>query len=110
MTRGSTLLGLLACACAAAAQADPPPPGPGRALFLAHCATCHLGQGGLVGQAGPPDLLAGVLPRGESAEALALWIRNGTGSPAMPAFAEGLSEAEIAELVRYIRAERAARR
>ena len=89
---------------------DPAPPEPGRALFLAHCATCHLGQGGLVGQAGPPDLLAGVLPRGESAEALALWIRNGTGSPAMPAFAEGLSESEIAELVRYIRAERAARR
>ena len=96
--------------CAATAQADPAPAGSGRTLFLAHCATCHLGQGGLVGQAGPPDLLAGVLPRGESAEALTLWIRNGTGTPAMPAFAEGLSGSEIAEIVRYILAERAARR
>jgi mono/diheme cytochrome c family protein len=83
---------------------------PGRALFLTNCATCHLGQGGLVGQTGPPDLLRDPLPRGESAEALATWIANGTGSPGMPAFSGGLSPAEIDQLVRYIRAERALRR
>jgi len=104
-------IALVLLACAQAPPAPPPrPPDSGRALFLAHCATCHLGQGGLVGQAGPPDLLGGVLPRGENEAALAHWIRNGTGSPAMPAFAGGLSEPEIAELVRYIRAEREARR
>jgi len=87
-----------------------PAPDPGRELFLANCATCHLGQGGLVGQSGPPDLLHDPLPRGDSAEALAAWIRNGTGSPAMPAFADGLSPAEIDAIVRYIRSERALKR
>jgi mono/diheme cytochrome c family protein len=82
-------------------------PDPGRALYLANCATCHLGQGGLIGQAGPPDLLRDPLPRGDGAEALATWIRQGTGSPAMPAFGEALSPEEIDALVRYIRAQRA---
>ena len=82
----------------------------GRKLFLANCATCHLGQGGLIGQAGPPDLLNGPLPRGDSEAALTAWTANGTGSPAMPAFAGGLSPAEIAEVVRYIREERALKR
>lgn len=104
------LIGVLGCAAAPAVDPRVSESHSGRALFLAHCATCHLGQGGLVGQAGPPDLLGGTLPRGDTPEALALFIRNGTGSPAMPAFGEGLSPAEIAELVRYIRAERATRR
>ena len=85
-------------------------PDAGRALYLANCATCHMGQGGLVGQAGPPELLLDPLPRGESAEALTTWITNGTGSPGMPAFKDGLSPAEIDVLVRWIRAERALRR
>jgi mono/diheme cytochrome c family protein len=82
-------------------------PDPGRALFLTNCATCHLGQGGLVGQAGPPQLLRDPLPRGDSAQALAAWTANGTGSPGMPAFAGGLSAAEIDAIVGYIRRERA---
>ena len=99
-----------AFACAAAPVDPPVAPNAGRALFLASCATCHLGQGGLIGQAGPPDLLRGPLPRGDSEGALTAWTANGTGSPAMPAFAGGLSAAEIAEVVRYIRAERALKR
>jgi mono/diheme cytochrome c family protein len=89
---------------------EPGTPTEGRALFLANCATCHLGQGGLVGQSGPPDLLRGALPRGDGEAALIQWTANGTGSPAMPAFAGGLSTAEIETLVRWIRAERELRR
>ena len=79
----------------------------GEALFLRDCATCHLGRGGLIGNAALPDLLRGPLARGDGAEVLAAVIRNGTGSPRMPAFRDGLSDAEIAALVAWIRAERA---
>jgi mono/diheme cytochrome c family protein len=85
-------------------------PDAGRALFLANCATCHLGHAGLVGQAPLPDLLRDPLPRGDSEAALTTWIANGTGMPGMPAFAGGLTDAEIAELVRYIRAQRQLKR
>jgi len=98
---------ILALALTAAPGAESPA---GRTLFLANCATCHLGQTGLVGQAGPPDLLRDPLPRGDSEAALTTWTANGTGSPGMPAFAGGLSTQEIAELVRYIRAQRALKR
>jgi mono/diheme cytochrome c family protein len=86
-----------------------PDPGPGRALFLTNCATCHLGQAGLVGGPAIPDLLHDPLPRSEDPAALEQWIRNGTGSPGMPAFAGSLTPAEIEAIVRYIRSERAAR-
>ena len=79
----------------------------GEAIFLRDCATCHLGRGGLIGNAALPDLLGGPLARGDGAEVLAAVIRNGTGSPRMPAFRDGLSDAEIAALVAWIRAERA---
>jgi mono/diheme cytochrome c family protein len=82
----------------------------GRALFLANCATCHLGHAGLVGQAPLPDLLRDPLPRGDGEQVLSTWIANGTGYPGMPAFGGSLTPAEIAELVRYIRAQRALRR
>src|SRR5262245_29009295 len=85
-------------------------PDAGRALYLANCATCHKGQGGLVGQSGPPELVLDPLPHGDSAEALTTWITKGTGSPGMPAFGGALSPAEIDTLVRWIRAERALRR
>jgi mono/diheme cytochrome c family protein len=109
------LLGVLSCAAAPASEPSSAkatsPAASGRALFLANCATCHLGQGGLIiGLGGPPELLWAELPRGDSEEALTYSTANGTGAPGMPAFAEGLSSAEIAEIVLYIREERAARR
>jgi mono/diheme cytochrome c family protein len=64
----------------------------------------------IIGEAGPPELLRDELPRGDDEEALKYWTSQGTGAPGMPAFAEGLSPEEIAEIVRYIRAEREARR
>ena len=85
--------------------ADPAPSG--EQIFLRNCATCHLGRGSLIGSAPLPDLLSAPLPRGDSAEALTVVIRNGTGSPKMPAFREGLSDAEIAALVGYLRERRA---
>src|SRR5262245_10722861 len=99
---------LLGAGLAAAAQAGAPQAAaPGEAIFRRDCATCHLGRGGLMGDAPTPDLLAGPLARGDGAEALTAVIRNGTGSPRMPAFRDGLSEAEIAALVRWIREQRA---
>lgn len=79
----------------------------GEAIFLRDCATCHLGRGGLIGNAALPDLLAGPLPRGDDAAALSATIRNGTGSPKMPAFRDGLEDAELAALVAWLREQRA---
>ena len=104
----------LACAMAraparagdtATAAASAPPSG--EAVFLRDCATCHLGRGGLIGNAALPDLLADPLPRGDDAAALTAVIRNGTGSLRMPAFRDGLADAEIAALVDWIREQRA---
>jgi len=86
------------------AAAEPPS---GEAIFRRDCATCHLGRGGLIGDAPTPDLLAGPLARGDGAEALTAVIRNGTGSLRMPAFRDGLADAEIAALVDWIREQRA---
>jgi mono/diheme cytochrome c family protein len=97
---------LAGLAAATAARAGEPAPS-GEALFLRNCATCHLGRGSLIGSAPLPDLLSAPLPRGDSVEALTVVIRNGTGAPKMPAFREGLSDAEIAALVGYLRERRA---
>lgn len=95
-----------AAACAVAPAKPAAEVATGRDLYFAHCATCHAGQTGLMGQAPPPDLLRDPLPRGDGEAALGASIANGTGSPAMPAFADGLSAAEIEELVRFLEAER----
>ena len=80
----------------------------GRALFYLSCATCHVGSSALLGREPPPDLFRDPLARGDSEEALFAVIRFGTGSLRMPAFAEGLDEAETRALVRFIRSRRAA--
>jgi mono/diheme cytochrome c family protein len=79
----------------------------GRALFYMSCATCHLGSSALLGVVPPPDLFRDSLPRGDSEEVLFAVIRSGTGTGRMPAFAEGLDEAETRALVRFIRSRRA---
>ena len=43
-----------------------PDPVGGAELFLANCATCHLGGGGLLGSPRTPDLFEERLPRGET--------------------------------------------
>ena len=79
----------------------------GRALFYTSCATCHVGSSALLGVEPPPDLFRDSLVRGDSEEVLFAVIRSGTGSGRMPAFAEGLDEAETRALVRFIRSRRA---
>jgi mono/diheme cytochrome c family protein len=80
----------------------------GRALFYASCATCHVGSAALLGHEPPPDLFRDPLARGDSEQSLFAVIRSGTGSGRMPAFAEGLDEAETRAVVRFIRSRRAA--
>ena len=81
----------------------------GRALFYSSCATCHVGSSALLGQKPPADLFRDPLVRGDSEEALMAVIRFGTGSQAMPSFAEGLDETESRALVRFIRSQRASK-
>ncbi len=81
----------------------------GRTLFYMSCATCHVGSAALLGQKPPADLFRDPLVRGDSEAALIAVIRFGTGSQAMPSFAEGLDEAETRALVRFIRSRRASK-
>ena len=90
-------------------RAEETPTPDGRALFYMSCATCHVGSAALLGQKPPADLFRDPLPRGDSEEALIAVIRFGTGSQAMPSFAEGLDEAETRALVRFIRSQRASK-
>ena len=78
----------------------------GEALFYMNCATCHVGSSGLMGMRPPPDLLRDPLRVGDSAEAIATVIRVGAGGGRMPAFADGLSDREVRDLVAYIRNQR----
>jgi mono/diheme cytochrome c family protein len=101
-------LALTLSACAAVGAA-PSKTADGEALFMLACATCHLGGGGLLGAAAAPapELLQDPLPRGDSAEVLFRLTRDGVGSPQMPAFGAALSDAEIREIVGFIRKQRA---
>jgi cytochrome c6 len=63
----------------------------GARLFLDHCATCHLGGGGLLGSPRTPDLFEEALPRGDSEQAILQAIRFGIDPPRMPAFAPALT-------------------
>ncbi len=81
----------------------------GRTLFYMSCATCHVGSAALLGQKPPADLFRDPLVRGDSEAALIAVIRFGTGSQAMPSFAEGLDQAETRALVRFIRSQRASK-
>jgi len=73
-----------------------------RQLFLRHCAQCHGadGEGRRIGEMRSQNLKSERV-RGLTDEALVEWIRRG-GSE-MPSFRSTLSEAEIRELVRFIR-------
>ncbi len=102
-------LALMLVVCGGQSRAGETRAPDGRALFYMSCATCHVGSAALLGQQPPADLFRDPLVRGDSEEALIAVIRYGTGSQAMPSFAEGLDEAETRALVRFIRSQRATR-
>jgi mono/diheme cytochrome c family protein len=91
--------------------ASPPGPEPGRALYQAHCATCHGadGRGGswrarllLLGPGNLATPATAALPD----QYLADIIRHGGtnfGKPGMPSFGFALGDAEIQALVAYLR-------
>jgi len=106
---------VLAAALAVLLLSPPPPaprgPEPGRALFRAHCAGCHGGDGrGHTWRSRLLFLRPGDLTRSEMASLddryLVDLIRQGGasyGKPGMPGFGFELTEAEIQALVRYLR-------
>ncbi len=76
----------------------------GQMLFLRNCAGCH-GVAGVGGVA--PELANPVFLRAADDSFLATTIRNGRAATAMPAFQRpdgaGLSEAEIADIIAFLR-------
>jgi mono/diheme cytochrome c family protein len=88
-----------------------PGPEPGRALYQAHCASCHGSDGrGQSWRARVLLLHPGDLAGPEAAawpeRYLAEMVRHGgssLGKPGMPAFGFVLTDTQIAEVVRYVR-------
>lgn len=75
-------------------------PEEGEALYLTACAGCHQPQGqGAIGAASYPPLAGN--PRLEG-HRYPVWIVL-NGQAAMPAFGDWLSDAQVAEVVSYIR-------
>jgi len=111
---GVLALGLTAV-LAALILAPPPPsphgPEPGRSLFRAHCAGCHGTDGrGRTWRARVLFLRPGDLTRSEmsalpDAYFVELMRQGGAiyGKPGMPSFRVTLTDAEIVDLVRYLR-------
>jgi glucose/arabinose dehydrogenase len=90
------------------AQAQTPVPAPPIAAaairFGSTCAACH-GADAAGGQG--PSLVAATLQHGADDESLARSIRQGYPARGMPPFGSTLSEAEIGEMVAYLRVLRA---
>jgi mono/diheme cytochrome c family protein len=90
---------------------SPPGPEPGRALFRAHCATCHGPDGrGESWRARLLLLRPGNLASSEMATLpdayLADIVRQGGsafGKPGMPSFGSVLGDAELRALIAYVR-------
>ncbi|HEY1015974.1 MAG TPA: CopD family protein [Herpetosiphonaceae bacterium] len=83
----------------------------GQALFAINCTPCHGARGWGDGPAGatlrpkPADLRAPHLEDHDDAQ-IAEWIRTGFPGSAMPGFGGRLSEAEIGDLVAFVRSVR----
>ena len=93
------LAGFLTCSMMAAAQA----PEKGAAAFKENCALCHADNGGGsdMGKALKVKDLRTKEVQDETNEALAKTIRDGKNN--MPPFKSRLSDAQVDELVSYIR-------
>ncbi len=81
----------------------------GEALFAANCVACHGARGRGDGPAAaglnpPPADLASYHARFHRDEDVAFWIANGIPGSSMPAFGDRLGEAEVRDLVAYLRA------
>ncbi|MBK9153107.1 MAG: cytochrome c [Chloracidobacterium sp.] len=82
----------------------------GRKLYADNCAICHKesGKGGKVeieGRSISPDDLTGEKIKKMPDDRIYKYIFDGIADEGMPAFKDKLSEAEIREVVRYIRSE-----
>jgi mono/diheme cytochrome c family protein len=104
---------------APAAGSPPPPPDHasaaarahpvGAVLFAGACATCHEAGAGMMMEGRPPLQLGTPLDEDNPRDVIAI-IRQGLkppvgpAGPSMPAFAGALTDAQLAELVAYLRA------
>jgi mono/diheme cytochrome c family protein len=82
----------------------------GRDLYMTNCAACHKedGRGGkmeIEERTFKPDDLASAKIRSFPDDKVITYIYNGVEEEGMPAFKDKLSEAEIREVVKYIRGE-----
>jgi len=82
----------------------------GRKLYLDNCAGCHKedGRGGKIeieGKSIDPDDLTAEKIKAFSDEKIYGYIYRGIEDEGMPAFKDKLSEAEIREVVRYVRSD-----
>lgn len=80
----------------------------GRKLYMDNCAVCHKesGIGGKItieGRSMKPDDLTSAKIKGFADDKIIGYVYNGIEDEGMPAFKDKLSEAEIRELVRYVR-------
>jgi len=84
----------------------------GRALYQQHCASCHDASGTGHGDAGlalypSPALLAHLIRMPDAVDAYLLWAIAEGGEPfgtEMPAFEDELTEAQIWQIITYMRA------
>ncbi len=108
---GVVLLNLIVLATFWPGPSPPPTASPGERLYLAHCATCHGGHGNGSWRATlllirPGDLSDPRRMRSFSDRYLFDVVKQGgapLGKPGMPAFGFHLSDAEIQDLIRYVR-------
>ena len=82
----------------------------GRNIYMSNCAACHKedGRGGKIeieGKSIDPDDLTANKFKSMPDDKIYGYIHKGIPDEGMPAFKDKLSEAEIREVVRYIRSE-----
>ncbi|MEO8066681.1 MAG: cytochrome c [Flavobacteriales bacterium] len=97
MLRRSILpFGLITMLILCTAMGQPSSPNAGQQLFETHCARCH-GSDGAKGKWGAKDLRTSRL--GDAA----IMNQVRTGRSIMPSFSKKLNEAEVAEVMRYVK-------
>ena len=82
----------------------------GRKIYAASCAVCHKenGTGGEVAFEGKklnPDDLTSAKIKGFSDEKILGYVKNGIEDEGMPAFKDKLSEAEMRDVLKFVRVE-----